>query len=224
MSTEEQNNPAPTDQQPTTPPTQDTPPTTMGGGSDTPPTTPPSDQQPPATPAPFNADDYKVEREGFDFENFKTENGDFLKAAHELGINPKQMEFLIGTQMDKISNEIEQLFATHSDATTANLQKEWGDKFSENVGFAKKAALAAGITQDQLNDPRIGSNEQFIKLAAFFGSQLHEDAPPSSNTQSNSGESIEQLMASEAYRNSDHPDHKIVASKVSNFYAKKYQE
>lgn len=214
-----------------TPPASDTPPTTppadtttLGGGSDVPPTTPPADQPPPATPTPFNVDDYKMEREGFDFENFKAESGDFLKAAHELGINPKQMEFLIGTQMDKITGQVEKLFETHSAETTGNLQKEWGDKFAENVGHAKKAALAAGITQEQLDDPRIGSNEQFIKLAAFFGAQLNEDAPPSSNTQPNSGESIEQLMASEAYSNSDHPDHKAVTSKVSNFYAKKYQE
>ncbi|KYQ83559.1 hypothetical protein AWW72_13300 [Acinetobacter sp. NRRL B-65365] len=220
MSIDNQENPTPTDTPPATPPADNT---TLGGGSDVPATTPPADQPPPDTPAPFNADDYKVERDGFDFENFKTENGDFLKAAHELGINPKQMEFLIGTQIDKISGQIERLFETHSGATTANLQKEWGDKFTENVGYAKKAALAAGITQEQLEDPRIGSNEQFIKLAAYFGSQLHEDTPPS-NTQPNSSESIQQLLASEAYSNADHPDHRTVASKVNDFYAKNHRD
>ena len=52
--------------------------------------------------APKSVDEYKVEREGFDFEEFKKDesNNSFLKSAHAQGITNKQLDFLL-SEYDK---------------------------------------------------------------------------------------------------------------------------
>ncbi|SSR98553.1 hypothetical protein ABUP55_07680 [Acinetobacter baumannii] len=86
-----------------------------------------------------------------------------------------------------------------------------------------KAAQAAGLSGEEIQNPTIGNNPTVIKLLAHFGKQLGEDVPPQ-NTQQSSGEDVQELMRSEAYSNASHPDHKRVTEQVNRWYAKQYVE
>ena len=62
----------------------------------------------------------------------------------------------------------------------------------------------------------IGNNVAFIKMAAYFGSQMTEDKPINNGTPVNVD--IQSLMRSEAFFNPKHPDHKSVKAQIDSYY------
>ncbi len=168
--------------------------------------------------APKSVDEYKVEREGFDFEEFKKDesNNSFLKSAHAQGITNKQLDFLLSEYDKRAVDLVSNSSQIDTDTTVQTLQSEWGDKYEANIFNAVKAARACGITDEQINDPMIGNNVAFIKMAAYFGSQMTEDKPVSNGTPVNVD--IQSLMRSEAFFNPKHPDHKSVKAQIDSYY------
>ena len=168
--------------------------------------------------APKSVDEYKVEREGFDFEEFKKDesNNSFLKSAHAQGITNKQLDFLLSEYDKRAVDLVSNSSQIDTDTTVQTLQSEWGDKYEANIFNAVKAARACGITDEQINDPLIGNNVAFIKMAAYFGSQMTEDKPVSNGTPVNVD--IQSLMRSEAFFNPKHPDHKSVKAQIDSYY------
>lgn len=179
-----------------------------------------------ATPDPITADSYAVaDIEGFNFDEFKAidENKAFLERAAEAGITNDQMKFVLGEYNQIIPSVMEQMSQLQTDTCKETLQAEWGAETQANLGLAMKAAQAAGLSPDDINNPTVGNNPAVIKILAHFGKQLGEDTSPQ-NTQPSGGEDIQQLMRSEAYSNPKHPDHARVTTQVSQWYAKQYQE
>ena len=168
--------------------------------------------------APKSVDEYKVEREGFDFEEFKKDesNNSFLKSAHAQGITNKQLDFLLSEYDKRAADLVSTSSQIDTDTTVQTLQSEWGDKYEANIFNAVKAARACGITDEQINDPLIGNNVAFIKMAAYFGSQMTEDKPVSNGTPVNVD--ISSLMRSEAFFNPKHPEHKSVKAQIDSYY------
>lgn len=160
----------------------------------------------PATTVPESADAYSVEIEGFDFDAFKADNAEVLQSFHAEGMTNKQVEAVV------------KAYEQHQSVQMEALQQEWGEQFNSNIGLAKNALEALGFDAKELDSP-IGA----LKLAAAIGKHIQEDFPPS-NTQQSGGESIEQLMLSEAYSNANHPDHKSVAARVSQYFQKQFPE
>lgn len=180
------------------------------------PGTPPADPAPgepnaapvetdPAKAVPESADAYSVEIDGFDFDAFKADNAEVLQSFHAEGMTNKQVEAVV------------KAYEQHQSVQMEALQEEWGNDFGANVNLAKQAIEALGFQASDLDSP-IGA----LKLAAAIGKHIQEDLPPS-NTQQNVGESVQQLMMSEAYLNDKHPDHKRVYAQVEQAYAKQYQ-
>ncbi|MCO8069294.1 hypothetical protein NI468_01895 [Acinetobacter lwoffii] len=159
----------------------------------------------PATAVPESADAYSVEIDGFDFDAFKADNAEVLQSFHAEGMTNKQVEAVV------------KAYEQHQSVQMEALQQEWGNDFGVNVNLAKQAIEALGFQASDLDSP-IGA----LKLAAAIGKHIQEDLPPS-NTQQNVGESVQQLMMSEAYLNDKHPDHKRVYAQVEQAYAKQYQ-
>ena len=126
--------------------------------------------------APKSVDEYKLEREDFDFEEFKADesNKEFLSEAHKHGITNKQLDFLISEYDKRAVNLVSNSSQIDTDTTVQTLQSDWGDKYEANIFNAVKAARACGITDEQINNPLIGNNVAFIKMAAYFGSQMTE--------------------------------------------------
>lgn len=169
--------------------------------------------------APKSVDEYKVEREDFNFDDFKADesNKAFLTEAHKHGITNKQLDFLLAEydkrSIDLVSNSSQ----IDTDTVVQTLQQEWGnDKYEANIFNAVKAARACGITDEQINDPMIGNNVAFIKMASYFGSQINEDKPVTNGTAVNVD--INSLMRSPAFFDSRHPDHKSVKAQIDSYY------
>lgn len=168
---------------------------------------------------PKTVDDYKLEeREGFNFDEFKADesNQAFLKAAHSKGITNSQLDFLISEYDKRAVDLISSTSQINTDDVVGTLQSEWGSNYESNIFNAVKAAKACGITDEQINDPSIGNNVAFIKMAAYFGSQLQEDK--SINVGVPVAEDISSLMRSEAYFNDKHPEHKATKAKIDAYY------
>lgn len=159
----------------------------------------------PAKAVPESADAYSVSIDGFDFDAFKADNAEVLQSFHDEGMTNKQVEAVV------------KAYEQHQSVQMEALQEEWGNDFGVNVNLAKQAIEALGFQASDLDSP-IGA----LKLAAAIGKHIQEDSPPF-NTQQNGGESIQQLMQSEAYLNDKHPDHKRVYAQVEQAYAKQYQ-
>src|SRR5690606_38986606 len=134
--------------------------------------------------APKSVDEYKLEREDFDFEEFKADesNKEFLTEAHKHGITNKQLDFLLSEYDKRAVDLVSNSSQIDTDTTVQTLQSDWGDKYEANIFNAVKAARACGITDEQINDPLIGNNVAFIKMAAYFGSQMTEDKPINNGT------------------------------------------
>ncbi|MDE3319601.1 hypothetical protein [Acinetobacter baumannii] len=168
--------------------------------------------------APKSVDEYKLEREDFDFEEFKADesNKEFLTEAHKHGITNKQLDFLISEYDKRAVNLVSNSSQIDTDTTVQTLQSDWGQDYEKNIFNAVKAARACGITDEQINDPMIGNNVAFIKMGAYFGSQMTEDKPVSNGTPVNVD--IQSLMRSEAFFNPKHPDHKSVKAQIDSYY------
>lgn len=193
----------------------------------------PGDQNPPTEPpaapvVPESIDGYEVNVEGFDFDEFKAipENQEFLKEALAEGVDNKNLNFFLKKYNEIIPSLMEVNAALDNETAVQKMTEVWGGEADQNFKYAHSAAgnlIANGVlTAEEVNDPSFGNNPLVLKMAAYFGSQLQEDTPPS-NTQQSGGVDVESLMKSEAYLNESHPDHKRVFGQVQNFYQKQYK-
>lgn len=193
----------------------------------------PGDQNPPTEPpaapvVPESIDGYEVNVEGFDFDEFKAipENQEFLERARAAGFDNEKLGFLLGEYNELIPTLMEANAALDNETAVQKMTEVWGGEADQNFKYAQSAAgnlISNGVlTAEEVNDPSFGNNPLVLKMAAYFGSQLQEDTPPS-NTQQTGGVDVESLMKSEAYLNESHPDHKRVFAQVQNFYQKQYK-
>lgn len=170
---------------------------------------------------PKDVDGYKVERDGFDFDQFKSDesNQAFLTKAHEHGITNKQLDFLLSEYDSRVVDLVSTSSQLDTDTVVNSLKTEWGESYDQNMRNAFKGATTAGLTIDEFNDPLIGNNKALIKLAAYYGSQLNEDNPIH-QAQVPVADDIETLMRSEAFLDTKHPEHKAVTARINAAYAK----
>lgn len=188
----------------------------------------PTEPTPSVLGAPESIDGYEVNIEGFDFDEFKAieENQQFLDGAREAGLDNKALNFVLDHYNQLLPKLMEGNAVLENEATVQAMKEVWGDSADTNFKAAYSAAqhlVNAGIaTPEEIDNPANGNNPFVLKMAAYFGSQLREDTPPS-NTQQNGATDIQSLMQSEAYLNENHPDHKRVYGQVQNFYLKQFK-
>lgn len=214
-----------TDLVPTEPtPTESNP--SILGGEPTPPEPTPTPEPTPVVPT--SSDDYTVDIEGFNFDEFKgiDENKAFLNDAHKAGLTNEQLGFVLGKYNEIIPQLMQANAALDNETAVKTMTEAWGNDTQSNFGFAKAAAENAvqnGIlTAEEVNSPAFGNNPLVLKAMAYFGQQLQEDTPPA-NAQPNGTVDIQSLMTSEAYLNDKHPDHARVSAQVQSWYQKQYK-
>lgn len=150
----------------------------------------------------------------------------FLKEAHAAGFTQKQIDLALGRYMEIAPQLVAGGQALTAEDCTAALKTEWktDEQYKAEVGKAYKAAVgfggsdAEGIIKDHGNDPRI------IRLLARVGAEMGEDTSISTGASTNGGQSVESLMASEAYNNPKHADHARVSKQVSDHFARQAAE
>ncbi len=171
---------------------------------------------------PKTAEEYqiKVDKEGFDFEEFKKDpqTAGFLKAAHAKGLTNEQVNFVIGEYLGRAETLTQGAAALDSEAVLQQLSTDWGDKRDANIKLAYQAGRAAGLTPEQMNSAEVGNNVALLRVLAHFGAQMQEDLPPA-GVAASGGADRESLIASEAYMDPKHPDHKRVYEQVARMTA-----
>ena len=167
---------------------------------------------------PKTEDEYAIEREGFNFEEFKADesNKAFLKSAHAHGITNKQLDFLLSEYDKRAVDLVSNTSQMDTDTAIQSLQSEWGKEYESNIFNAIKAARSAGLSEEHINDPSIGNNVAVIKALAYFGSQLQEDRPVQHGTPVTTD--ITSLMRSEAFFDPKHENHKAVKAQIDAYY------
>lgn len=206
-------------------PNETTPNSLLGTPPATPPNEPPVVTDPPLVPTvPESIDGYKVEVEGFNYDEFKAipENQEFLERARTAGLDSKSLNFLLGEYNQLLPALMQENAHLNNEECVSAMKEIWGTETDTNFGFAQAAANNAiqnGILTSEEVNGEFGNNPLVLKMAAYFGQQLGEDTPPS-NTQQSGAVDVQSLIASEAYMNEGHPDHKRVYAQVEKHFAK----
>ena len=131
--------------------------------------------------APENPEDYKYNLKDQELDNQQV--SEFNKAAHKLGLLPKQAEGLI-----KFYNEMNANMATSQEdaaaqaqlTTETELKKEFGPQFNKRLDQAKKLAVnslgSEFLENTYLKDgSRLGDNIKVIKAFSELADKLSED-------------------------------------------------
>lgn len=176
---------------------------------------------------PKSADEYNVELPEdaiFKFDEFKAEpeNSEFLKQAHELGMTDKQMQFVIGEYAKRLPEIVQAGKEATIETAKEVLEKTWKSEaeFNTNLKNAFAAFNRYAASEDKELIDQIGNNPLVIKLLANIGKDLQEDTPP--QAQGIKQEDVKALMASEAYRNPNHPDYSATHAKVTDYYNRNF--
>lgn len=139
-----------------------------------------------APPKSFEEYAPKVEVEGFNWDEFKADEGtqSFLKGAHAKGLTNDQVSFVIGEYM-RVAPELVGGAAqlTQQDCTAA-LKAAWGDDAAvkQNVGASYRAAQAFASEGQAPGNfealmSKYGNDPDFIAFTANIGKELREDSP-----------------------------------------------
>lgn len=176
---------------------------------------------------PKTADEYNVELPEdslIKFDEFKAEpeNQEFLKQAHELGVTEKQMQFVLGEYSKRLPEIIQAGKEATLETAKEVLSQTWKSEaeFNTNLKNALTAFNRYASPEDREQIDQIGNNPLVIKLLANIGKGLQEDTPP--QAQGIKQEDVKALMASEAYRNPNHPEYRATQMKVAEHYQKTY--
>jgi hypothetical protein len=174
---------------------------------------------------PKTADDYAITVPDALKDHWKPESDvllqEFKKEAHSKGLTQGQFDFVMAKYMDIAPQLVAGSQQLSVDDCNAQLRTEWktDDQYKAEVGKAHKAAVgyggadAEGIVKDYGNDPRI------IRLLARVGAEMGEDQSLNPGDQQNDGaDAIATMMASEAYTNPKHVDHKRVSDQVRKHF------
>ena len=176
---------------------------------------------------PRSAEEYTLDLA--DFESMKQEENmqNFLKGAHAVGMTNKQVQHAMTTMAEFITRE--GFVKGHSAASCdAELSKVWADDAAFSAGkqaaykSAEALAAKAGMSIHDIEASGLGNNPVFIRLAAALGNEIGEDKGVTPAVSATETETIESLMASEAYLNPQHAGHKEAAKKVRAYHEKKF--
>lgn len=186
---------------------------------------------------PSDAASYKINRpqlpEGLPYDEKFEQSA--LAVAHKIGLTNTQAQELIGFWAASQGNSFANVAASNEAnqaATVEALQKEWGKAYDDKVAFASRAVKEFGGQElvDYLNEPGVGNNIHLVRAFAKVGELLREDRMPAGRpsgmalTPEQARVEANQLMATEAYRKREHPEHADMMKRVSKLFEFQYPE
>ena len=177
---------------------------------------------------PESADKYKLE---VNSETAQIDEGSiksFAENAHKLGLNNKQAQGILEYYKDSMEGSAQQSkidTETAQAQSEAELRKEWGRSFDENLKKAASVAKA-NMNEDVLNmqlkdGTRLGDHPAVIKGFANIANLMSEDKMIGTDEDSATGgrnldEEISKIVNDRdgPYWNKGHPDHDKIVQQV----------
>jgi len=152
----------------------------------------------------------------------------FAENAHKLGLNNKQAQGILEFYKESMEGSIQQSIVDTETAqanTEAQLRKEWGRAFDDNIkraGAVAKANMNPQILDMELKDgTRLGDHPEVIKGFANIANLLSEDKLVGTESENVSQgvdyqSEISKIVndRSGPYWNKSHPDHDKVVQQV----------
>jgi hypothetical protein len=148
---------------------------------------------------------------------------EFLKGAHEKGITQAQMDYMLSHYLKEAPALMQGGIQNSVDATVSSLDKAWGADYDKNLAGALKAFDAYASPEDKgkfddiMRDPSIA-----YRVLAKIAPELGEAGGVPRDAAGGSGESVDDLMKSQAYWDTKHADHAKVSAKVRAHYERKH--
>lgn len=146
--------------------------------------------------------------------------GDFLKNAHAAGMTQKQIDLVMGKYFELAPQLVEGAQQLSVDQCVTELRNDWptDEQYKAEVGKAFKAAQAYGDKDAETLINKYGNDPAIIRLLARVGGELGEDRSLNPGGSTQSSQTVEALMTSEAYTNPKHADHARVSAQVQEHF------
>ena len=165
---------------------------------------------------------------GFEFSKEGTD--EFLKQAHALGLNDRQVaglySFYASTQGKQYQAIMDQREQAANEAEQA-LRKEWGKGYDANIERAKRVIVASlGKEKAAEAFKKYGTDVMALQLLANVASKMSEDQLGDSliKTEVTADEARAEIQKITAdfngpYYKADHPEHEAAIKRVSQLYS-----
>lgn len=153
----------------------------------------------------------------------------FLADAHKAGLTQSQLDVVMKHHFEGAQKMAQGFQALDQQQATEQLQQVWGKderEFRRHAGLAHTATSAAieraGLTMEQVEQAGLGNNPVFLRMMSALGAEFQEDTAPGKATFRTFGEDdVKQLMLSDAYKDSRHPEHEKVSAQVRGYFERK---
>lgn len=184
-----------------------------------------SGEAPPATP-----DDYAPEglTEGIDLEQLKADPQyqGWLKGAHALGINNKQLGYIV----NGLAERLDQVYAGRQIDFKAEAMKADGWQteadFNANMALAHRAFKAYATPEEMERITEIADDPILMRILSRVGKEIGEDRPTAGAggpiDAGSFDEQVAALRANPAYGDKRHPEHDAVMAKIQGLYDRRY--
>lgn len=145
---------------------------------------------------------------------------EFVSKAHQAGFTNEQVNLVAGGYLQAVQSVFDRKTEDDKTATQKILSETWKtpDELNRNLASARKAFEYFASDEEKAQIDSIGNNPIMISLLAKIGNTMREDSPIMQTQSSESRETIQSLMMSDAYSDKKHPDHKKVYGQVSKYY------
>lgn len=143
----------------------------------------------------------------------------FREKAHKAGMSQAQYELVMNEYLAEVPKILNATAKLQADEARVELGKVWkGDELAKGIDAAQRAIDGAPPDVRNAAWEKFGRDPDFIRFAAHYGQQMAEGKAPPNADGAGAIESVDSLMASDAYRNPKHPDHATVSKKVNAYY------
>tara|TARA_R110000822_G_scaffold6141_1_gene25676 strand:+ start:785 stop:1672 length:888 start_codon:yes stop_codon:yes gene_type:complete len=170
---------------------------------------------------PESADKYKLDVKSDIVPMEETSIKSFAENAHKLGLNNKQAQGILEFYKNNMEQSAQQMnidMETNQASAEAQLRKEWGRSFDENIkraGALAKSNMNPEVLDMQLKDgTRLGDHPEVIRGFAKIASMVTEDKFIGTGAENMAsardlGTEISSIVndRSGPYWNRNHPDH-----------------
>lgn len=149
----------------------------------------------------------------------------FRERAHKAGLTQAQFEFVAGEYFELVPQLLDGAAKVSAEQARTELQKVWPSTsdYEKNLSASQRAVAALPPELQAKVHEKYGTDPLFLQAVAHLGREMREDSPPPDVASGRGGVStVEQLMASPAYRDLRHPEHAAVSARVRAMNEKAY--